>query len=98
MARLNFRFSVVDGRSREVINFTTTEAKARRYIIDMGGFDGKMWVKNNETGLLIGSISKYNHYGSILYYYETTNGKERRIKADGSFFKKAKKKTLPFGL
>lgn len=98
MARLNFRFSVVDGRSKKVLTFKTTEAYARMWIIDMKGFNGKMWVKNNETGLLIGLVNRYDRSGKIEYYYETTDGKERRIKADGTFFKKAKKNSLPFGL
>lgn len=97
MSHLYFKYSVVYDNWEWYAN-ATTETMARKRIIDAGGFDGKMWVRNNETGLLIGLVRRY-HYGSLQYLYETTDGRERRINADGTFVKKTKKKEAhPFGL
>jgi len=96
---LFYKYSVVYDKNRESYANATTETMARKIIINAGGCNGEMWVRNNESGLLIGIVSKYNHYGIIEYTYETTDGRERRINADGTFAKKTKKKEWhPFGL
>lgn len=98
MTRLYFKYSVVYGKNREWYANATTETMARKIIINADGFNGKLLVKNNETGLLIGLVDRYNHYGIMEYTYETFDGRERRINADGTFVKKAKRKGTPFGL
>ena len=102
MAGLYYKFSVYTERKNgkmEKYADCTTETKARALGIQLLYPRVTPWIKNNETGLFIGMIERYNNYGIMEYIYTTTDSRERKINKDGTFVKKTKKtKPAPFGL
>ena len=87
-----YKYSVYKDNGKTFYANVTTERRAIQLIISLyetGNSDlaRKMWVRNNETGMLIGIVNKRVN----RYTYETTSGRERYVNTDGTFVKKTPK-------
>ena len=100
--RMFYKFSVWDDDGNRFYADVTTETRARQLICHMWQIAPSrakgMWVKDNESGLLVGKVYRYSQYGKSVYSYETTDSKIRKINEDGTFVKPKKKTPAPFGL
>lgn len=97
MGRMFYKYSVWMDDGKTFWSNNTTEKSAIATIIVYYGISSstarKMWVKNNETGMIIGTVHKLGD----KFTYETTDGRERYVNKDGTFVKKPKG-TNAFGL
>lgn len=97
MGRMFYKYSVWMDDGKTFWSNTTTEKAAIAAIIDYYGISSstarKMWVRNNETGMLIGMVNRLGN----RFTYETTDGRERYVNKDGTFVKKPRG-TNAFGL
>lgn len=97
MGRMFYKYSIWGDNGKTFWSNTTTEKRAIAMMIDYYSYNSnaarKMWIKNNETGMLIGTVHKLGD----KFTYETTDGRERYVNMDGTFVKKTKK-TNAFGL
>lgn len=85
-----YKYSIWTDDGEKFFSNVTSERKAIAAIIRYYSISSstarKMWVKNNETGMLIGIVNKR----SRGYTYETDKG-ERYVNTDGTFMKKTSK-------
>lgn len=97
MGRMFYKYSIWRDDGKIFWSNNTTEKSAIATIIICYGISPsmarKMWIKNNETGMLIGRVNRLDN----RFTYETTDGRERYVNKDGTFVKKTKK-TNAFGL
>lgn len=97
MGRMFYKYSVWRDDGKKFDSNVSSEKSAIATIIWYYGFlpniARKMWVKNNETGMIVGTV----HRLGDKFTYETTDGRERYVNKDGTFVKKPKG-TNAFGL